>query len=216
MGSNGSRCSAAREPGPSTKEAADGEPTDPAEEHSLGSGMLTADLLRLVVSKISPDWFPVILRVNKQLRDVVEGLPHKDWPLDRRNQLSVRPFAARLMLLQWAHSQGCPLSPNLPALVAEHGDLQALQWLHAQGCPWDSRTCAAAAKRGHVAVIEWAVFAGCKTDESICSSAASSGDLETLQWLRARGFSWDSWTCMKAAGAGDMICNPAAPPCHNN
>jgi hypothetical protein len=53
-----------------------------------------------------------------------------------------------LVVLQWAHANGCPWDERKCAEAARGGHLEMLQWLHENGCPWDARTCEYAARKG--------------------------------------------------------------------
>ncbi len=50
--------------------------------------------------------------------------------------------------------------------------VMVLQWAHSQGCPWDEWTCAYAAREGHLEVLQWAQSHGCPWDEKTCANAA--------------------------------------------
>eukprot|EP00951_Prasinocladus_malaysianus_P048568 scaffold659976_cov41-Prasinocladus_malaysianus.AAC.1 len=94
----------------------------------------------------------------RSMRDAVKRVEAESG---RRRVLKMRQICARLELLAWARSQGCPWNRGTCEAAAACGSLEGLKWLRANGCPWDSNTCLVAMQAGHLAVYRWAVKSGC-------------------------------------------------------
>jgi hypothetical protein len=110
-----------------------------------------------------------------------------------------------LEVLQWAHSNGCPLNVLTCAKAARAGHLHVLQWAHSNGCPWNVLTCAKAAKGGHLHVLQWAHSNGCPWDKRTLRYAYKGGHLHISKWAAAEGCPWNKWTCALAAEGGHLL-----------
>jgi hypothetical protein len=122
----------------------------------------------------------------------VAGWTFDDWP---RAQLiceySLEP--EKVMTLLRAH--GVPWSHSLCDGAAHCNNLALLQWLHSQSCPLRNDTVLLYASRsGSVAMLEWllTVTGPWSTDEQqlMFHDAACMNELAVVQWLRARGAVW--------------------------
>ena len=104
-----------------------------------GGGACWGDLPREVVVRVAraagPDWWAVLKEVEKQLRDVVDGLRAEPCGAGWKPRMKVANAASSVALLQWARAQGCPWNEATCEAAARGGHLQTLQWARAQGCP---------------------------------------------------------------------------------
>lgn len=135
-------------------------------------------------------------------------------------------------MLEWLHSNGCPISWTAAARAAEEGHLEVLQWLFSQRigninftftkaaagghqaiiqwlfdqkCPIDfARASAEAAKTGQLEALKWMENLGGKLDVRICDEAAASGHIELVKWAHSKGYTIDSGVCAIAAANGHL------------
>jgi len=81
-------------------------------------------------------------------------------------------------LLQWARSQGAPLTEDAAWLVARKGKLEWLERLRELGCPMGTYVYVGVAHTGRLEVMEWAKLAGVELDKWTALSLVNEYDDE--------------------------------------
>jgi len=97
------------------------------------------------------------------LKDRQQLLNERNIPwskLVERGRLEFAPDAD-IVMMKWLRENGCPITAETSAKVAETGRLEALKWLRESGCSWDSRTMAAAKKNNDDEMLQWLSENGC-------------------------------------------------------
>jgi hypothetical protein len=127
---------------------------------------------------------------------------------DPRRQLLLAAELGQVQLVLYLlRRYKLPLSHELSASAARHGQLQCLKLLFEMGCPWDGRTCEAAAGGGHVHCLVYAYLNGCSwVNGSVCEVAAMHGHLPCLVFAAERKAPMDRLAVTLAAGSGHMEC----------
>ena len=72
-------------------------------------------------------------------------------------------------------------SPSLSPPPLSLSLLMILRYAHENGCEWDKTTCANAALGGHMECLVYAHESGCPWEADTCSSAAFTGHLDCLR-----------------------------------
>ncbi len=111
-----------------------------------------------------------------------------------------------LKLLRYAREKGCPWDDRTPALAAFKGHLNCLRYAHENECPWDNYTPSAAAENGHLECLRYAHEKGCPWDEDTPYFAARNGHLDCLKYVHKNGCPWDKYTPAFAAFNGHLDC----------
>jgi hypothetical protein len=110
---------------------------------------------------------------------------------------------------------GVPWDANLCSYAAFLCKLPLLQWLHSNECPMDEqRVLRNASRGGSVGTLEWLLTVTAPWSDStkaeMLKRAAWCGKLATAQWLRTRGARWPQ----KFAGqCSDCVTNDTINEC---
>ncbi len=161
-------------------------------------------MLPILVQHLDPVWKVVCNSVCKRWHILVKSSPRVARPGSGVRFTHKVAQGGYLKVLQWAYTQGCPLSELTCAHAAQGGHLEVLQWARSQLCPWNEATCAYAARGGHLEVLQWARSQGCNWDAHTSHFAARGGHLKVLQWARSQGCPWNELTCAYAAEGGHL------------
>jgi len=111
-----------------------------------------------------------------------------------------------LLLLTFAHENGCRWNERTCIIASENGHLDCLKYAHENGCKWNKYTCMYAASNGHLECLKYAHENGCEWKESTCRFAAVGGHFECLIYAYENGCQWKASTCSFAAVGGYLEC----------
>lgn len=105
------------------------------------------------------------------------------------HQFVVRlPKITIMIMLQYAHTEGCPWDEMTCDEIVKNGNFDMLQYVRNNGCPWHiSKVCTIAATHGHLTVLQYLHENGCSWDATTCTMAAKNGHLDVLQYAFNNG-----------------------------
>ena len=110
-----------------------------------------------------------------------------------------------LDIVQYAHTQGCILTPKLYYFASWHGYLPIIQYIREHGVEWtESYIIYAASAQGHVQILEYALDHGCLWEKTVTRDAAKMGHLNVLKFVFERGLEFDPIILGCAAANGHL------------
>jgi hypothetical protein len=112
---------------------------------------------------------------------------------------------------KWINEEGyddytCEWTPEITALFAEHGNLEAIKYAYENEVEWIIKTCTNAASEGHIECLKYAHENGCPWDEDTTVEAASEGHLECLKYAHENDCPWSPRAITLAAAHGHLEC----------
>ena len=111
-----------------------------------------------------------------------------------------------VLLLKYAHENGCKLDKYTSSNALNNGHLECLKYLHENGCPWPENACSNASLNGHLECLKYAHENGCPWNDNVTSNAAENGHLECLKYAHENGCPWNDYVTSNAAENGHLNC----------
>jgi hypothetical protein len=120
--------------------------------------------------------------------------------------LRIEAALGEILVLKYAHENGCDWDVSITCSAAENGQLECLKYLHENGCPWNEYTTPAAAENGHLDCLKYAHENGCPWDEYTTRAAAENGHLDCLKYAYENGCPLYDIAIEYAAQNGHVEC----------